>query len=66
MPCGNLFHISAHPIPLLHIDTDTTKIDLLQKAYSDARSVFQTVDYYVSYRVDLLNDLRTFRTAFGY
>jgi Met-zincin len=47
-------------------NTDTTKTAALQQSYSDALSVFQGVDYQLSYRVDLLDDLRNFRTAFGY
>src|SRR6185503_12622648 len=37
-----------------------------QAAYQYATAVFQNVDYYLSYRVDLLSDLRRFRMAFGY
>jgi hypothetical protein len=40
--------------------------DDLQLAYAKANSNFQNVDYLVSYRVDLLTDIRTFRIAFGY
>jgi len=37
-----------------------------QTAYNRAVSIFNVVDYLVAYRVDMLNDLRTFRAAFGY
>jgi hypothetical protein len=37
-----------------------------QAAYQRATAIFQNVDYYLSYRVDLLSDLRRFRMAFGY
>ncbi|HVZ72989.1 MAG TPA: zinc-dependent metalloprotease [Polyangia bacterium] len=45
---------------------DATMTAKLQQNYQNALNVFQAVDYQVSYRVDLLDDLRTFRTAFGY
>ena len=47
-------------------NTDTTQTDTLQTNYSNALSVFNAVDYQLSYRVDILDDLRSFRTAFGY
>jgi hypothetical protein len=47
-------------------NTDTTKTDALQRAYAEANSRFQQVDYLVAYRVDLLSDIRLFRSAFGY
>jgi hypothetical protein len=47
-------------------NTDSTKADALQKKYTDALNAFNAVDYLLGYRVDLLNDLRLFRTAFGY
>jgi uncharacterized protein DUF4953 len=37
-----------------------------QNNYANALSVFQAVDFLVSYRVDLLSDIRNFRSAFGY
>ena len=37
-----------------------------QTKYQNAQSIFQYVDYLLAYRVDLLNDLRNFRRAFGY
>lgn len=37
-----------------------------QAAYQRAQSIFQYIDYLLAYRVDLLNDLRNFRRAFGY
>jgi len=37
-----------------------------QTAYQNAVAIFQNVDYLLSYRVDLLSDLRRFRQAFGY
>jgi hypothetical protein len=37
-----------------------------QTAYQNAQNVFQYVDFQLAYRVDLLNDLRNFRRAFGY
>jgi hypothetical protein len=47
-------------------NNDTTQTAALQQKYDDANSVFQAVDYQLSYRVDLLDDLRNFRSAFGY
>jgi hypothetical protein len=38
----------------------------LQTSYANALAVFQAVDFLVSYRVDLLSDIRNFRSAFGY
>jgi hypothetical protein len=38
----------------------------LQTNYANALAVFQAVDFLVSYRVDLLSDIRNFRSAFGY
>ncbi|HTA20468.1 MAG TPA: hypothetical protein VK989_14350, partial [Polyangia bacterium] len=38
----------------------------LQANYTNAVAVFQAVDFLVSYRVDLLSDIRNFRSAFGY
>ncbi len=37
-----------------------------QTAFQSAQSAFQFVDFQLAYRVDLLNDLRNFRRAFGY
>jgi hypothetical protein len=37
-----------------------------QAAYQRAFAIFQSVDYLMSYQVDLLSDLRRFRSAFGY
>jgi hypothetical protein len=37
-----------------------------QTAYQNAQQIFQFVDFQLGYRVDLLNDLRNFRRAFGY
>jgi hypothetical protein len=37
-----------------------------QTNYQNAQSIFQYVDFLLAYRVDLLNDLRNFRRAFGY
>jgi hypothetical protein len=37
-----------------------------QTAYQNAFAIFQNVDYLLSYRVDLLSDLRRFRQAFSY
>jgi len=37
-----------------------------QAKYQTAQSIFQYVDYLLAYRVDLLNDMRNFRRAFGY
>src|SRR5262249_54657232 len=37
-----------------------------QTKYNTAQSIFQYVDFLLAYRVDLLNDLRNFRRAFGY
>jgi hypothetical protein len=37
-----------------------------QAAYQRAQAIFQYIDYLLAYRVDLLNDLRNFRRAFGY
>jgi Met-zincin len=47
-----------------NLDTATAGTD--QAAFQYATAVFQNVDYLLSYRVDLLSDLRRFRTAFGY
>jgi Met-zincin len=47
-------------------NTDATKAADFQRKYDLAQAIFQQVDYYVSYRVDLINDLRLFRSAFGY
>jgi hypothetical protein len=37
-----------------------------QVAYDKALKIYTAVDYHVAYRVDILNDLRLFRRAFGY
>jgi Met-zincin len=47
-------------------NTDNTMTTTLQTAYSRAQMIFNAVDYLVAYRVDLLNDIRMFRTGFGY
>jgi hypothetical protein len=47
-------------------NTDTTMTAKLQGEYDTAVSIFQAVDYQIAYRVDILNDLRLFRGAFGY
>jgi len=47
-------------------NTDKDKAADLQAKYVDALNIFTRVDYLLAYRVDLLNDLRLFRTAFGY
>ena len=47
-------------------NTDSTKAGVYQTAYENANAVFQAVDFLVSYRVDLLSDIRNFRAAFGY
>jgi hypothetical protein len=47
-------------------NTDATMAADFQKKYSLALAIFQQVDFYVSYRVDLVNDLRMFRSGFGY
>jgi hypothetical protein len=48
-------------------NTDTTKTAALQTAFDQANAVYQYVDQtLVGYRVDLLGDIRTFRSAFGY
>jgi hypothetical protein len=47
-------------------NTDEAQKVPLQTAYQDAQAVFDRVDYLVSYRVDLINDLRLFKAAFTY
>jgi hypothetical protein len=47
-------------------NTDDKLTKSLQDKYNDALMLYQAVDYLVGYRVDLLNDLRLFRTAFSY
>ena len=47
-------------------NTDATKNAVFQTNYNNALQVFQAVDFLVSYRVDLLSDIRNFRAAFGY
>jgi hypothetical protein len=47
-----------------NLDAATAGTD--QDAFAEAQNVFQFVDYQMSFRVDLLNDLRRFRRAFGY
>ena len=47
-------------------DLETASAGTDQAAFQRATAIFQNVDYYVAYRVDLLNDLRRFRMAFGY
>jgi hypothetical protein len=47
-------------------NTDPKMNDALQQKYSEANNIFQQVDYLVAYRTDLLNDIRMFRSAFGY
>ena len=47
-------------------NTDMTKTDAFQTAYTTALQVFTFVDYLMGYRVDLLGDIRTFRHGFGY
>ncbi len=37
-----------------------------QNAYQLAQAIFQNVDFLLAYRVDLMNDMRNFRRAFGY
>ena len=47
--------------------TDATMTQTLQTNFQKANAIFQFVDQgLVSYRVDLLNDIRNFRQAFGY
>jgi hypothetical protein len=46
-------------------NTDATKTAALQTAYTRALQIFNAVDYHLSYRIDLLGDIRTFRHAFG-
>jgi hypothetical protein len=47
-----------------NLDQATAGTD--QAALYDAQTTFQSVDYLLGYRVDLLGDLRQFRRAFGY
>jgi hypothetical protein len=47
-------------------NADPAKVADLQKKYEEADAITKQVDYLVAYRVDLLNDLRLFRSAFGY
>jgi hypothetical protein len=47
--------------------SDQNTTDMLQKNFNDANAIYQFVDQgLVAYRVDLLNDIREFRAAFGY
>ena len=47
--------------------SDQNTTDMLQKNFNDANAIYQFVDQgLVAYRVDLLNDIRNFRAAFGY
>ncbi|HVU51036.1 MAG TPA: zinc-dependent metalloprotease [Polyangia bacterium] len=47
--------------------TDTNMQQTLQTNFDKANAIFQFVDQgLVAYRVDLLNDIRNFRAAFGY
>jgi hypothetical protein len=47
--------------------TDKMMIQSLQTDFDKANAIYQFVDQgLVAYRVDLLNDIRTFRSAFGY
>jgi hypothetical protein len=47
-------------------NTDSALTAKLQAEYTEALRVFQGIDGLVSYRVDLLNDIRAFRTVFVY
>ena len=45
-------------------DTSTAHAMALQTSYTQALQIFNAVDYYLNYRVDLLGDIRAFRHAF--
>ncbi|HEY2901427.1 MAG TPA: zinc-dependent metalloprotease [Polyangia bacterium] len=45
---------------------DAAKASGNAAAYNNANSAFLAADFWLSYKVDLLNDLRNFRKAFGY
>lgn len=48
-------------------NTDAAQTAKLQRAFDEANAIYQYVDQsLVAYRVDLLNDIRGFRQAFGY
>jgi hypothetical protein len=47
-------------------NTDPALAGKLQDAFTDAKIIFQAVDYLVAYRTDLLSDIRLFRTVFAY
>ncbi|MES1204509.1 MAG: zinc-dependent metalloprotease [Pseudomonadota bacterium] len=47
-------------------NTDAAKATALQTAYTRAVQIFNAVDYQYNYRIDLLGDIRTFRSAFKY
>jgi hypothetical protein len=61
----------AQGTPLPDWQTARANLDAAQTSgdqtkFQNAQSIFQYVDYLLGYRVDLLNDLRNFRRAFGY
>jgi hypothetical protein len=47
------------------VNTDKTMTNTLQQNYQDALSVFEAVDSIISFRVDVLSDLRSFRNFFS-
>jgi hypothetical protein len=57
---------TAQAAAAAYTGTDPTTKATLQGNYQDAIAIFQAVDYQIAYRVDVLSDLRLFRTAFGY
>ncbi|MDB4981653.1 MAG: MoxR-like ATPase, partial [Myxococcales bacterium] len=57
---------TAQTAAAAYTGTDQATKDTLQGNYQDALNVFQAVDYQIAYRVDVLSDLRSFRSAFGY
>ncbi|MEO5767976.1 MAG: zinc-dependent metalloprotease [Polyangia bacterium] len=46
-------------------DTSMAHAMALQTRYTQALEIFNAVDYYLNYRVDLLGDIRAFRHAFS-
>jgi hypothetical protein len=57
---------TAQAAAAAYTGTDATMKATLQGNYQDAIAIFQAVDYQIAYRVDVLSDLRLFRTSFGY
>jgi hypothetical protein len=61
--------INNQPLPdwsTAKANLDAARAGTDQTAFNNAQIAFQNVDFYLSYRVDLLSDLRLFRSAFGY